>query len=634
MRKLILALVGVALCTVGYSFVYTNPESDSTNTEVSAPYYKREMQYKGHKKSSYYVTMDDSIRLAVNVYLPKGLKKGEKVPAVLFQTRYWRAIGLKWPFSGFADVVPHTANFPVLEFPKYGYSLVTVDVRGTGASEGTKTLTLCDVREVLDSKNILDWIVEQEWCNGNIGATGVSYIGNTALYALYNEHPNLKAIVPTYSLWDIYDDVSAPGGIYFHQFISQYGDFCESLDKNIIPASRNARGAKLAYGVERVKGYGKKYMEQIFAQHTCNHYHRTEGGTAEFMDDKFTLNGDFRVQDVLFPNQFADKIRNSGAAIYSWSGWWDAAFSHAAVRQFINLDDGRNRLRLGPWNHGGGANVSPNIAAASEHDDVKEIVRFFDFHLMGMDNGLDKSPRVNYYTMGENVWKTSDVWPIEAERKPLYLSSNKAAGWSASTQQGSFTKHTVDTTHSLGMDCRWSFDTNHTGVTYANSATEDSITAIFTLPVLEEDVEVTGHPQVNLYIKSATPDGSVFVYLEDVDENGNVWKVTDGQFRFIHKKLHENAPHYEDVVPYHSYLQVDSELMDTSKVEFVSFDMFPTSHLFKKGHKIQIRLAGVDTYNFKNLYPNGGAWEIHHDAKHSTHIELPIVDRNLTMGQR
>ena len=71
-----------------------------------------------------------------------------------------------------------------------------------------------------------------------------------------------------------------------------------------------------------------------------------------------------------------------------------------------------------------------------------------------------------------------------------------------------------------------------------------------------------------------------------------------------------------------------------AKVEFVSFDMFPTSHLFKKGHKIQIRLAGVDTYNFKNLYPNGGAWEIHHDEKHPTHIELPVVDRKLIMGQR
>lgn len=633
MRKLILALVGVVLCSVGYSFVFNNPEADSTNTKVAAPLYVREMQYKGHKKTTYYVTMDDGIRLAVNVYLPKGLKKGEKIPAILFQTRYWRGIGLKWPFSGLVDMVPHTANFPVLEFPKYGYGLVTVDVRGTGASEGSKTLTMCDIREVMDSNNMIDWVVEQQWCNGNVGATGVSYIGNTALFASYNQHPNLKAIVPTYSLWDIYDDVSAPGGIYFHQFISQYGDFCESLDQNIIPESRNARGAKLSYGVERVKGYSKKDMEAIVAHHTCNHYHRTEGGTAEFMDDKFTLNGDFRVKDVMSPHQFEDKIKGSGVAIYSWSGWWDAAFSHAAIRQFINLDDGRNRLRIGPWNHGGGANVSPNMATASEHDDVKEIVRFFDFHLKGMDNGLDKSPRVYYYTMGENVWKTSNTWPVPAERKPLYLTSNGFAGWNASEDVESLTPYRVDTTHTVGLDSRWSFDTNRTGITYSDASSEDSITVVFTLAELTEDMEITGHPQVNLYLKSSTEDGSVFVYLEDVDENGNVWKVTDGQFRFVHRKLHDTPPHYEDVVPYHSFLKVDALPMDTSKVEFVSFDMLPTSHLFQKGHKIQIRLAGTDLENFKNLYPNGSSWEIHHDAEHPTNIDLPIVERNVEMGK-
>jgi hypothetical protein len=458
MQKLLLAIMGLVL----HSVVYSNEGTDTTSTEVSAPFYDRPMDYKGHKRHSYYVMMDDSVHLAVNVYLPKGLKKGEKIPAVLFQTRYWRAVGLKWPFSGMIDMVPHTANFPVLEFPKYGYALVTVDVRGSGASEGSKTLTLCDMREVMDGKNIIDWIVQQPWCNGNVGATGVSYIGNTALYALYNQHPNLKAIVPTYSLWDLYDDVSAPGGIYFHQFISAYGDFCESLDKNVIPPNKNRRGSNLSYGVERVKGYSKKDMEKVWEQHSCNHYHRNEGGTAEYMDDVWTINGSFRVKDVLSPHLFKDRIKGSGAAIYSWSGWWDAAFAHAAVRQFVNLDDGRNRLRLGPWNHGGGANVSPSMASASAFDDVKEVVRFFDYYLKGIDNGLEDSPRVYYYTMGEDVWKSADTWPPAAQRRKFYLNEGRTAVWNSSEPASVYTEYTVDTTRGLGVDCRWNFDTDHT----------------------------------------------------------------------------------------------------------------------------------------------------------------------------
>jgi hypothetical protein len=63
------------------SFAHT--PKDSLNSEVAAPYYERKMDYSGIKEQTYYVMMDDSVRLAVNVYLPKGLKKGEKIPAVL-----------------------------------------------------------------------------------------------------------------------------------------------------------------------------------------------------------------------------------------------------------------------------------------------------------------------------------------------------------------------------------------------------------------------------------------------------------------------------------------------------------------------------------------------------------------------
>ena len=167
-------------------------------------------------------------------------------------------------------------------------------------------------------------------------------------------------------------------------------------------------------------------------------------------------------------------------------------------------------MRLGPWNHGGGANVSPNVAAASQFDDVKEVVRFFDFHLKGMDNGLDKTPRIYYYTMGENVWKTADSWPPQANRKNLYFSTNETAGWETPGIESDFTGYKVDTTHSLNDDCRWNFDTNHTGITYADASSEDSITMVFTAPELSEDVEVTGHVQVNIYLKSASEDGIGF----------------------------------------------------------------------------------------------------------------------------
>lgn len=628
------ALVSVVALGLLCPPLLAQTDSSPPFSEVAAPHYEREMDHRRIRERSYYVMMDDSVHLAVNVYLPAsgGLKKGAKLPAVLYQTRYWRAVGFKWPFKWFMKMVPSTANFDPLDFVRYGYALVTVDVRGSGASEGHKMLTMADMREVMDGKNIVDWIIAQPWSDGTVGSTGVSYIGNTSLYLLYNRHPAVKAIAPTYSLWDLYDDVSAPGGLYFHQFLSHYGDFCEGLDQGQLPSSRRKGAAKMAtYGVQRVKGYTKRDMAPIWAEHRCNIYQREEGGTAYFMDDTLTIDRSLYVKDVLSPHLLKDRLRSSGAAVYSWSGWWDAAFAQAAVRQFINLDNGQNRLRLGPWNHGGGANVSPNMAGVSQFDDVKEIVRFFDFHLKGMDNGLDRSPRVHYYTMGENRWKASDTWPPAADRTPWHLHASGRLDRQLPTD-AAVTRHQVDTAHGLGPGCRWNFDTSSIGNTYRDEHAEDSITLVFTSDVLKKGVEVTGHPQVNVYLKSSTPEGSIFAYLEDVDEHGRVWKVTDGQLSFIHRKLHDTAVHYDDCVPYRGFRSVDAMPMDTSAVELLSFDMLPTSHLFLPGHRIQVRLAGVDVDNFKNVYPGPCTWEVHHSPEYPTHVELPIVDGNAEMG--
>ena len=83
-------------------------------------------------------------------------------------------------------------------------------------------------------------------------------------------------------------------------------------------------------------------------------------------------------------------------------------------------------------------------------------------------------------------------------------------------------------------------------------------------------------------------------------------------------------------MPYHSYTKVDSEAMNSQKVETVVMDLYPTSHVFKKGHRIRVRIAGTDTYNFKNLYPNGGAnWKIYHDKELSSSVALPVVTSSL-----
>lgn len=594
--------------------------------EIAFPFYNRAMDGGRIREESHYVAMDDGVRLAVNVYRPSKLKKGQTAPAILYMTRYWRAVGLRWPFKWFVKMVPSTPNFNPLDLVRYGYVLVTVDVRGTGASEGDKTLTLPDMREVLDSKNLIDWVIKQPWSNGTVGAAGVSYIGNTALYALYNRHPALKAIAPTYSVWDLYDDVSAPGGVFYHNFINRYASFCEGLDKNELPASRRTLLARAAsYGVQRVKGTGPQATRQIMAQHSCNVYHGNEGSTAIFIDDTLTVNRSLYVRDVLSPHRMANQIRQSNAAIYSWSGWRDAAFVHSAVRQYLNLNNGKNLLRLGPWNHGGAWNISPNVAARSKFDDTKELVRFFDHYLAKRPNGLDTMPHVWYYTMVENRWKSAPNWPPAASATNLYLNGSGALTDQIRPQKDAFTPYRVDTARSLPLGSRWNMDGPEGNMGFEATLADDGQTIQFTSEPLTADMEVTGHPVVELFLKSSAPDGSVFVYLEDVNAEGKAWLVTDGQLRFIHRTIHAQRVHYTDCVPQLSYARADARPMDTTRVEKLTFDLLPVSYLFKQGHRIRFRLAGTDVNHFKMLWPEGGTMEVFHSNEYPSKVILPVI---------
>src|SRR6516225_1269742 len=88
--------------------------------------------YKGIVRSSRYLTMRDGVKIAIDVNLPKGLKPGEKIPAILHQTRYYRSYDVGWRIRFL------TRNWPSLRkvFVPRGYAWIDMDVRGTGASFG------------------------------------------------------------------------------------------------------------------------------------------------------------------------------------------------------------------------------------------------------------------------------------------------------------------------------------------------------------------------------------------------------------------------------------------------------------------------------------------------------------------
>jgi putative CocE/NonD family hydrolase len=635
-------LIALSLFICSFSFAQKNKASgvkSYTPSDIStvspAPYdYKSQKQFKHYTYSSFYLTMRDGNKIAVEVYLPKGLKEGQKVPTIMHQTRYWRSFQLRWPYSWLTkkNMVEPLYTF-MMQFVRSGYAVVNVDTRGSGASFGSIPHPWTK-DEVQDGYEIADWIIKQDWSDGKIGASGASYSGTTSEFLLTTKHPNVKAVVNLFSLFDVYTDNAFPGGLHNRWFTSVWGYANSKLDKNELP-TKNKKVLAAVKGVSPVQGKeGKKLFPEAIASHKGNLNVNDGAMTISFRDDVAKIGG--VASDQFSPHAFMQQENESGAAVYSYSGWSDGAYQHAAVKRFLNLTNPNNKLLLGPWEHGGNYNTSSANPGKSGFDHLGEIIKFFDFHLKGIQNGIDKEPRVHYFTMGEEKWKSSDVWPPRAENTTFFLGGNKMlmrrtdlrSKATNSIREYEYETYQVDTTVGTGPDSRWRSVAGQlkTPKVYPDRTKRDSALLVYNTIELSSDVEVSGHVIADLFISSNEIDACFFVYLEDVDENGNVHYVTEGLFRAIHRKLSTEPQPYKDVVPYHTFLKKDAQPLVPDEVAELKFDLLPVSYLFKKGHKIRIAISGADADHFRPMTNSQPLIKVWHTEQYPSQVELPIVE--------
>ncbi|MGH2669839.1 MAG: CocE/NonD family hydrolase, partial [bacterium] len=372
-------------------------------------------EYAGALRTSRYVALRDGVRLALDVYLPQGLAPGARLPTILEQTRYVRGYELR-PEAREGD----RPRRQVTELVTRGYAYVVVDVRGTGASFGSRRAELSQL-EVRDGAEVVDWIVAQPWSNGKVGATGISYVGTTAELLLGNRHPSVVAVAPQFALYDSYLDIVFPGGIHQAWFSQTWRQAIHAMDEN----RPSPDALEVVTGTRPVDDDADgSLLAQAIREHAKNHDVYAELSRIAFRDD-LTPSG--WTLDDLSPHNFLDNARAAGAAVYSYSGWWDGAYPHAAIKRHLTLGTPGSRLVLGPWTHGGRFVHLPGAGVMrSSFDHTRELLRFFEHHLKGLDTCIAAEPAVRYYTMGENRWKAAEGWPPPAQERRWYLAPDQA----------------------------------------------------------------------------------------------------------------------------------------------------------------------------------------------------------------
>src|SRR3990167_881021 len=195
-----------------------------------------------------YITMPDGVKVAVDIWLPEGMDAQKKIPAMISFTRYWRA----------KDYDPPKSELPTLArvMNHFGYAYVVVDVRGSGASFGSRA-TEFSTAEVGDYYSIIDGIVKEPWSNGHVGAIGVSYLGNSAELSILSGHPALKTVVPQFTDFDWYTSLLFPGGLKNRIMSSEWGDMVRALDlgdAESLGYRTGENGAPTVLGVKPVDG--------------------------------------------------------------------------------------------------------------------------------------------------------------------------------------------------------------------------------------------------------------------------------------------------------------------------------------------------------------------------------------------
>jgi putative CocE/NonD family hydrolase len=582
------------------------------------------------------IPMRDGVPLAVDLYLPgkNGAVATGKFPTILERTPYDK--------NGLA----RTPNYYVTR----GYVFVAADVRGRYASEGKWRPNRDDGNDGYDTAK---WIGAQPWSDGGIGTMGTSYDGSTQHAMAIANPPFLKTMIPA----DAMSDYGRYGIRHAGAFELRFLNWIMTLGAPI--GSVESRDPILKAGLTEIMPQVNIYAKNLPLRTATTPLHLAPEYEAWLVESMH--HGDY---DSYWKDMGASVVDHipeyKDIPVYHLSGWYDSWALQVANLNYVELSKHKKslqRLIMGPWTHGG-RTMSHAGDAEFGPDGAIDFnafqTRWFDRWLKGIENGVDKEPPVRIFVMGGGDahktpegrifvgghWRNENEWPLKrAVYTPYYLHSNGELSTRkpANEPPVSFTfdpHHPVPTLGGNissegtlmargGMDqsCKptiWTCEDSR-----PLSARNDVV--VFQTPPLDQDVEVTGPLVVKLWASSQTVDTDFTAKLVDVYPSnkdfprGYDMNVGDGIIRARYRTSFSHA-----------------ELMKPGQIYEFTIELYPTSLVFAKGHRIRVDISSSNFPRF-DVNPNTGEplndnrrWAItvntiYHDALHPSQILLPII---------
>jgi putative CocE/NonD family hydrolase len=582
---------------------------------------RRKPTYAVPQPRSQYLTMRDGVKLAIDAYVP-GLDT--RFPTIVILTPYYRRFSVT---TRDAEPSPNAGRYRDFFVPR-GYAMVVVDVRGTGASFGTRD-SFRSPRERDDYREIADWIVGQPWSNGAIGSTGVSYLGAAACFLASTGHPAVKAIAPLFAVSDTYSDHVFPGGIKCTTITETYDDLVQALDLDLRdklarypyfndprfsgpqPVDEDTDGAMVREAIEAHRDSFRLRdlaPEMAYREEATPHDPELHSGACS-------------------PYWYLAKVP-AKVPIYSISGWYDgSAFANGSISRFLSNGHPGDRLMLGPWDHGARGNGSPwrGDAMESQFPLLAEVLRFFDAHIGGLNTGITDEARIHFHTLHEEKWKAANRWPPMSDRAVWFLGAGGTLS-AMEPREESRAEYQVRFTTTTGTSTRY----ERLGAVavpeyYGDWHGRDAQLLSFTSEPFDDDAELTGHAIVHLNVSTSEHDGAVFVYLAEIEADGTARYITEGQLRMLHRASVSSPASYRTTWPYRTFKRDDAHRMEPGVPEMLRFALLPVSWKVMKGSRVRLSIAGADADHFMQV-PHGRPprFEVALGGANASFVELPL----------
>jgi putative CocE/NonD family hydrolase len=572
------------------------------------------------RNSSVYVTSTDGTKIAIDIWLPETLKLGQRIPALIKATPYWRGQQLTWigkPLAAF--LAPDFTIEPDIGILNdRGYAVVVVDARGTGASFGTLKIMFSDA-EVNDYNAIADWIAKQPWSSGKIGAYGFSYRGISAANMASLSNPHFRAVAPLFDLTDLYL-LAYPGGAFAQYLLTAWGEQTRQLNNGVVPCQDPV--CKIAIeGPKPVDADGDGSMlRAASAEHVANYDVRKCTRAATARDDKICASGLSFSDTSLIARKSRVEARH--LPFFALSGWLDESSPAQVLNRFKTFSNPQEVV-LGPFTHGGFEGDDP-FGRPLDMPYAKQVALMADFFDRYLKGGPDRpiASSIRYYVIGGGVWRTSPSWPPANSTIEKWFPGSRHSLANTAPPAGS-DAYNVDFSATTGELSGYRGQVDLSKTDYGDRAKPDTRLLTYTSAPMADDVEVAGNPVAHLRLSTNTTRSLVIVYLEDVSPQGRVTYVTQGLLNLEHRKL-AGIDTGGSTDALHSYLRRDMAPMTPGATADVAIAISPIAALIRKGHRLRIAIAGADADNLERI-PAVGAETLILARGEGTFVEVPVA---------